>query len=195
MALKRSLLAIVASTGFSTSVLAQDADPAPAPPAPPSCTDPVHTQFDFWVGEWNVYDQQGNYGGHNTIEKEFNGCMIRESWEGSNGIRGESYNYYDPLAESWRQVWHGLGIYIDYAGGLNEEGSMVLDGEIFYHANGNRADFRGTWTLLDDGAVRQLFEQRNADGEWQTWFDGRYVRKEDDPNAERAEEIRQAAGQ
>ena len=28
--------------------------PAQPPPKPRDCSDPVHQQFDFWVGEWDV---------------------------------------------------------------------------------------------------------------------------------------------
>ena len=39
-------------------------------------------------------------------------------------------------------------------------------------------DFRGTWTLLEDGRVRQFFEQSADQGKsWQAWFEGFYKRK------------------
>ena len=43
-----------------------------------------------------------------------------------------------------------------------------------------RQPFRGTWTPLEDGVVRQHFEQSGDDGAtWTTWFDGYYHPKTD----------------
>jgi hypothetical protein len=39
--------------------------------------------------------------------------------------------------------------------------------------------FRGLWTPLPDGRVRQFFEQSNDGGEtWVPWFEGFYTRKD-----------------
>jgi hypothetical protein len=54
---------------------------------------------------------------------------------------------------------------------------MRLAGEISSAAGGAVAPFRGLWTPLPDGRVRQLFEQSNDGGEtWVTWFEGFYTR-------------------
>jgi hypothetical protein len=66
---------------------------------------------------------------------------------------------------------------IDIAGGI-QDGSMLLSGEIYYLAQGRKAAFRGTWTPLPDGSVRLFFEEQDADGLWQPWFDGYYRRTE-----------------
>ena len=37
---------------------------------------------------------------------------------------------------------------------------------------------RASWTLLDDGRVRQFWEQSKDEGEtWYIWFDGYYTRR------------------
>ena len=43
------------------------------------CTD-YHKQFDFWIGEWNVYDTTGHKVGENSIVKLEKGCIINEHW-------------------------------------------------------------------------------------------------------------------
>lgn len=141
--------------------------------------------FDFWVGNWNVYDQNGQFGGTNSIQKRSNGCLILEEWTSATGGDGTSMNYYDPTSESWRQVWMGSNNYINYEGGLTEDGEMVLEGEITYFgANGSQSSpFRGRWTPNEDGTVTQHFQQYDAENDvWNDWFIGRYVRMEDDPN-------------
>jgi hypothetical protein len=57
---------------------------------------------------------------------------------------------------------------------------MLLMGQIHDLASGTTLQFRGLWSLPDDGQVRQLFEPSNDDGvTWTTWFEGFYTRSED----------------
>lgn len=134
--------------------------------------------FEFWIGSWDVFRwQDGQHVGINVIEPIESGCALLERWEGDKGSTGTSLNWYDPVADTWRQVWVSAGAYaIDLRGGLREDG-MVLEGTITYYAQDRTAEFRGTWTPQADGSVRQRFEQRGEDGHWSAWFDGRYVRR------------------
>ena len=60
---------------------------------------------------------------------------------------------------------------------------MLLEGTIYYYANGQSLPFTGRWTLEDDGSVTQHFEQQNVEtGEWAVWFTGYYYREDNDPN-------------
>jgi hypothetical protein len=149
----------------------------PLPAAQPGsvCTAPAYHAFDFWVGDWRVTGPGGELAGHNTIAREQDGCLLLERWEGVQGSTGVSMNYYDPVADAWRQVWVSPGAEIDIAGNL-EGGSMVLEGTITYLADERRRGFRGTWTPLDDGRVRQHFEEQDDAGAWREWFDGYYAR-------------------
>ncbi|MDH3588565.1 MAG: hypothetical protein OEQ74_04105 [Gammaproteobacteria bacterium] len=145
------------------------------------CEEGAHYgDFDFWVGNWDVFSSDGNKAGTNRITTVENGCVLQELWTGASGITGRSLNFYDPNKDKWRQHWVSpTGTLIDIEGGL-VDGSMVLAGSIFYTGTGQEANFRGTWTLLDDGRVRQFFEQHDADGDaWNPWFEGFYVRAED----------------
>lgn len=138
-------------------------------------------QFDFWIGEWTVTNNaNGNFAGENSIQPAQYGCVLIERWHGRTGTTGQSINFYDPLADEWRQVWIANGYSIDYTGGLDEEGSMVLVGEIHYYRQDQSVPFRGRWTPNEDGSVRQFFEQYDAETDaWQVWFDGHYVRREE----------------
>lgn len=94
------------------------------------------------------------------------------------GGTGTSLSYYNPVNEEWRQLWVSAGRYsIDIVGGIEGE-STVLSGNI-YNFSGGTAKIRGTWTPDSDDSVRQFFEQYNDETKnWDTWFDGRYVRKQ-----------------
>lgn len=38
--------------------------------------------------------------------------------------------------------------------------------------------FRGRWSRLDDGRIRQFFEEKGEDGAWNAWFEGFYSRED-----------------
>ena len=133
--------------------------------------------FDFWVGEWNVHDGSGQLAGHNVIESSQHGCVLIENWTSATGGTGMSMNWLDHDKGEWVQVWiDSSGGQIDIRGGLTDEG-MRLTGKIHYTGSDTTAPFRGLWTPLPDGRVRQFFEQSNDGGEtWQPWFEGFYSR-------------------
>lgn len=141
-------------------------------------------QFDFWLGVWDVYTADGTLAGRNHIEKVASGCAIVENWVGSSGVPGTSLNYVDVSSGKWVQVWSGGGgTQIEIRGGLGDEG-MLLEGTINYVGNGKSAAFRGLWTPLPDGRVRQFFEQSEDGGKtWAPWFEGFYTRIEVRQNA------------
>ena len=174
---------------FFSPLAAQEQASAEQPPAQPAAQPPTRGlcetaerfgDFDFWLGEWNVYsnDEKRVLQGTNSITKHHKNCLIMENWTSAQSGTGSSMNYYDAVADQWRQLWVAGGYSIDYAGGLDRSGSMLLKGKINYYKTGKRHDFRGRWTPNADGSVRQLFEQKDLEsGEWGVWFDGLYVRR------------------
>ena len=128
-----------------------------------ACNTAEHRAFDFWVGQWRV-ESRGKVAGHNTITKSHDGCVLEEHWLGAKGLKGSSFNVYDEATKKWHQTW------VDSSGTL-----LVIDGGIVDGAMrmGNATN-RITWTKLDGGCVRQLWEQ--SDGKtWTVAFDGVYV--------------------
>lgn len=140
--------------------------------------DPKFKEFDFWVGEWEVHVANGTRAGHNLITSEEHGCVLSERWTSASGGSGSSINYLDKINGEWVQIWNDAsGNQINIRGGLTEEG-MRLVGTIHYVGNNTTAPFRGLWTPLDDGRVRQFFEQSSDGGDtWVTWFEGFYSRQ------------------
>jgi len=84
----RSILraAVAALTLFSACASAQ---PLPDPPAKP-CQAIEHRQFDFWVGQWDVFGPAGKKVGENKIELIADGCALLEQWSGNGGVTGKS---------------------------------------------------------------------------------------------------------
>ena len=118
---------------FSTGVMAQTTPSTPPAPPQPFCeNNPGFDDWNFWVGEWNVYSNDDNrtFAGTNSIKKEYSNCLMTETWQGASGGSGFSINYYNAVKAEWRQVWVANGYSIDYTGGLNDAGAMVLEGFI-----------------------------------------------------------------
>ena len=144
-----------------------------------ACCDSLHTQFHFWVGDWNVYNPGGNLVGTNTLSLVEDSCVMKEQWKSaSSGVTGTSYNFYNRNDKKWHQHW------IDNQGGvLNLEGgmvgtSMVLLSKPYTDPNGRLAINRVIWTPDDEGNVRQLWESSFDGGQsWTTVFDGLYKPK------------------
>ncbi|MEO1042088.1 MAG: hypothetical protein AAFX52_07340 [Pseudomonadota bacterium] len=163
----------VDAVSFLASALMQAANPSP-------CTDESYSDFDFWVGTWDVYVGD-SLAGRNVITKEETGCLVLETWNSASGGTGQSYNYFDPAQDVWRQVWISPGLLIDYQGGIDEEGRMALEGTLTSHASGTTAPFRGRWESLDDGTVQQTFWiYKTDDDAWTVWFDGNYQPADDE---------------
>lgn len=153
---------------------------------PPSCEDSaLHRQFDFWAGAWNVYSANGAYGGSNVIEPGAGACLLHEHWTNASGGTGHSLNWVDNETGQWRQLWVGRRYQIDYAGGLTQDGAMVLEGVITYARSDGPVsfDFRGAWTPLESGHAIQHFQQWNPETEsWANWGLLTYVPANEDPN-------------
>jgi hypothetical protein len=136
--------------------------------------------FDYWVGEWDVYGPQGRQVGTNSITRLLDGGALAEHWRGAGGVEGHSLNAYDATADRWHQTW------VDSSGGL-----LLLDGGLVGDAmvlEGTlpRPDApcavpqrqRITWTREPNG-VRQHWQTSDDEGAtWQTAFDGHYRPRE-----------------
>jgi len=138
---------------------------------------PEASDFDFWVGRWEVRLPDGTLVGTNTVSKGDGGCSIQERWEGAGGSSGTSVSFFLPSRGEWRQVWTGSsGTLFDITGKL-VEGSMRMEGQIEYVETNRVVAFRAAWTQAADGRVRQRLEEFDLAAQtWVVWFDGFYRR-------------------
>ena len=140
---------------------------------------PGFSDFDFWIGEWDVAVANGAPAGTNSIQAAERGCVLIENWVNTAGGTGMSINYLDLATNEWVQVWNAEGgSQINVRGGLTDEG-MAMEGTLHVVGSGTTLPFRALWTPLSDGRVRQYFEQSNDNGAtWSPWFEGFYTRKD-----------------
>jgi hypothetical protein len=161
------LVAVIAGLGCLAPLKAQPAG---------GCSDPKAHEFDFWIGEWEVYSGE-DLAGYNHIQPILDGCVLQETWQGARGSAGSSFNFYDPQARKWRQLWvwrNGTTLELE---GDYEDAKMTLEGES-RNPDGKNLRNRITWFDNPDGTVRQLWETSADQGKgWQIAFDGLYRKK------------------
>lgn len=140
-----------------------------------ACDDAAHGQFDFWLGDWEVFKPDGTLAGTNRIGKEQGGCVVHERYATPGGYDGQSLNIYDAARRVWHQTWvDNAGTLLLLEGGL-VDGKMVLEG-VTTGQDGVVTRHRITWTPNADGTVRQFWESTDATGAWGVAFDGLYRR-------------------
>lgn len=129
-----------------------------------ACCTPEHGQFDFWVGDWDVFDKEGKKVGENLVQKLEDNCILNENWQSTHGSSGKSYNYYDPQNNTWNQLWISNTGNILKLKGKAEPGKMILKSEL---QSGDNGQFYNqiTWTKNSDGSVTQNWEIYNSNGE------------------------------
>ena len=130
--------------------------------SPCSCCTDDHKAFDFWVGDWSVYNTGGIIIGTNKVVKMEGGCVLQENWKASNNSNtGTSYNYFDLSDSTWNQVWiSSTGNVLNLKGNLNKEGVMVLKSKLVQSSKGSYYN-QINWTKNDNGTVTQRWDILN----------------------------------
>lgn len=148
----------------------------PKPQAPP-CSAAEYRQFDFWIGDWQVYVGD-KLAGTNRVDRILDGCVLMENWVGSKGGTGHSFNVFDVQTGKWEQTWVDNGGGVIHFLGNYADGKMALAGTT-YGPKGEAQPNKLTFWNNSDGTVRQLWESSNDEGKtWTVLFDGLYKRKE-----------------
>ena len=147
----------------------------------PRCADqPVYRQFDFWVGEWNVYATNGKQAGTSKVERLLDSCVLLENWQSAGGSNGKSFNAYNSAKARWQQYWvDNSGGVTEYTNGRFENGSMIMETEKIPQPNQQFKIMRMTFTPLSTDKVRQHGQSSTDGGQtWTTDFDLEYRRKQ-----------------
>ncbi len=143
-----------------------------------------YKQFDFWVGDWDVYKygDETTIVGSNKIERILDGKAIRETYaSGKSKYKGTSLNKFNPNSKVWEQFWvDNSGLTLHLQGGI-VDGNMVLSSK--EKTKDGTIENKITWVPNENGTVRQIWETRtDKETEWKTAFDGLYKKKKSDGN-------------
>ncbi|MCE7933881.1 MAG: tetratricopeptide repeat protein [Chlorobi bacterium CHB2] len=139
--------------------------------------DPRYREFDFWIGEWDVFNTAGQKVGTNSVQQILGSCVLLENWTSASGSQGKSFNTFNRSTGKWQQTWvDDQGTVLELAGNL--KGAVLSFEGITRDTAGKETHHRLTFTQIDPNTVRQLWEQSSDKGvTWNSVFDGKYVRK------------------
>jgi hypothetical protein len=157
-----------AGLALSVSIVA---GPAQGPVSEPRhCQTGSHHQFDFWLGQWDVFERGGQTKAADVrVETVLDGCALREEYSDPQGVTGTSLSSYDTKTGHWQQTWinsHGQLLVIQ---GTLEGRSMVFSG--WRHDGTAERLVRARWT--PEGRNVRETADTSADGgkTWTPWFD------------------------
>ncbi|MAB47828.1 MAG: hypothetical protein CMC05_04270 [Flavobacteriaceae bacterium] len=142
------------------------------------CCSEEHSEFDFWIGTWEVINPDGTKAGENTIKKMQGDCVLQENWTSTTpGYTGTSNNFYNNKTKQWEQIWidnQGQSLHLK---GNKVGNQMILRTDDEKNSEGKTFFHHITWTDNEDGTVRQLWETITNDKDVTVAFDGLYKRK------------------
>ncbi len=150
--------------------MGQPATPEPTRPA--SCPTPEHRQFDFWIGDWDTYDV-GNHDSivaRNRVDLILGDCVLREVYEGKNGLVGQSFSIYDAVRRVWHQSWVTNRGQVLVLEGRMEGDQMVLIGAD-RAPDGRPIRLRGVWRRVEGGVRETAETSANGGKTWKPLFD------------------------
>lgn len=140
---------------------------------PNTCTSAPYHAFDFWIGEWDVFDRaSGQPAGRSSITQHDDGCVIEEVWTGvTPHDTGRSLNMYDITTGKWLQFWmNTIGDVSRFEGEPTPDGGMRVVALNEMRPGSTRTASIGIeWTRQSDGSVRQHGIISRDGG--QTWTD------------------------
>jgi len=145
----------------------------------PCYQDKQSREFDFWIGDWDVYvTGTSSYAGHSFIQQISGGCAILENWQSAIS-EGKSLNFIDDSTHKWKQVW--VGSYPngkqDFVNGEYKDSVMRFT---FTTLGAQGHAMQGKFSFFNQGPdqVRQLNETSSDNGKsWTVSYDFTYKRR------------------
>ena len=135
------------------------------------CQARENREFDFWVGDWDAFDVDSSTirVARARVDLILDGCVLREDYEGSNGLKGQSLTIYDTRRRVWHQSWvTNRGQLLIIEGNIHA-GEMVLSG--VDEAMDVRTLVRDTWKPARGGVHETAVTSTDEGKTWKPWFD------------------------
>lgn len=131
------------------------------------CSAPEASQFDFWIGDWNLTWSDSLHG-TNRVEKIFGNCTVHENFtDPKTNYLGQSWSVYNANYKRWQQTWvDSQGGYIALTGGMVGDSLILTTSEravptsvspsgkiinrmVYYNVQPNSFDW--SWEASTDG--------------------------------------------
>src|SRR5262249_42978271 len=136
------------------------------------CKAPGYRQLDFWVGDWDAFDADNPSKpvARTRIDRILGGCVLREDYQDTNGMKGQSFSIYDATRNVWHQSWvTNRGRLLVIEGEMQDE-AMILSGAD-RAADGKDRQIRGEWKPVAGGVRETAVTSLDGGKTWTPWFD------------------------
>lgn len=129
------------------------------------CSTPEASQFDFWIGDWELTWNDTSHG-TNRVLKIMGGCTVNENfYDPSIKYSGSSWSVYSTRKKIWQQTWiDNTGGYISLTGKYenNEmtlttgsqklpDGKEIISRMVFFNISPQKFDWR--WESTTDNGI------------------------------------------
>jgi hypothetical protein len=166
-----ALVTIAAATLFA----------GPAMAGSPGCKAPQYRQFDFWLGSWKAYDNDGEgpYVARDDISAVLGGCVVLEQYRQKDGLDGDGTTIYDASRGLWHQTWVTNSGQLLILEGRLEHGVLTMSGDNLGN-DSKRRWYRVSWKQQTTGraGVRETAVTSKDGGKsWQPAFDILFVKQ------------------
>ncbi len=145
----------------------------------PHCTAAEYHQLDFWIGDWDTFEMDAPNGpsiARARVEPIAQGCAIRELYEQTDGLVGDSILSYDPVRKQWQQTWVTNRGAIMMLWGNFKDGALVLEGEVHLR-DGKSVMQRITWKAQDNGVRESAVLSKDRGKTWVPAFDVLFLKQ------------------
>jgi hypothetical protein len=167
-----SALATIAVTLFA----------GPAMAGSSGCKAPQYRQFDFWLGSWKAYDNDGMgpYVARDYITAMLGGCVVLERYRQNDGHGGNGFTLYDASRDLWHQTWVTNSGQLLILEGKFKDGVLAMSGDNL-GTDGKRIWYRVVWKRQTTGkaGVRETaITSKDGGKSWQPAFDILFVKEQ-----------------
>ena len=148
------------------------ADPSAAASTSTHCAAEYH-QLDFWIGDWDTFETDAPSGpsiARARVEPIAQGCAIREFYEQTDGLVGDSILSYDPVRKQWQQTWVTNRGSLMVLWGNFKDGALILEGEAHLR-DGKSVMQRITWEAQANGVREWAVLSKDGGKTWAPAFD------------------------
>ena len=137
-----------------------------------ACTAAEYHQFDFWLGDWDAFEQGDptHAIARTHVDRIAAGCAIHELYEQTDGLIGDSILSFDGVRRMWQQTWVTNKGSLMVIAGPFKDGALTLEGST--HARDGRSVLqRVTWQPEGDGVRESSVLSKDGGKTWAPAFD------------------------
>lgn len=148
------------------------------------CSGAKYRQLDFWLGEWEVFNKNGQKAGDSKVSAILDSCVLLEEWTSAGmnqGIQytGKSFNTFNRSTNQWQQTWvDNTGSSIEYLEGKFDNKKIIFQTKPYKYSKDTMAVLKLTFHDLGKDQVKQHGEISKDNGAtWVTQYELEYRRK------------------